>query len=199
MYIVLAIVGVLVLAVVAFFIAMKLFAARMQHYIFAHQLLPAQALYFPAETLVPLVDASGSSQAGREHLLDFWQTAGEGLSGKHLVPSDGLKYQMVVLGHPNSTAFLIELPPPIKKPEAYGVLIVFDAPGLARNNIRHLRYFVLEFHGAKGGMPKAGISEWTPKGDGELEYVDHGECTRPGKKEFAARVQQIIKESGSQP
>ncbi len=199
MYIALIVVGVLAALVAAFFIAAKLFAARMQHYVFAHQLMPAQMFAEPFAVLAPMVDAKGFSKQGREHLLEFWDAAGAGCSGKHLVPSDAVTYKMAVLGHPNSTAFLVELPPPVKKPEAYYVAMVFDSPGLAANRIRHLRYFTLEYHGIKNGTPKTWVSEWKPEEDGGLEYVDHGEGPAPDKKEFLLRVQKIIKASGSQP
>jgi hypothetical protein len=199
MHIILIIVGVLVVCIVVFFIAYKLFSARMQHYQFAHQLLPKQLFAEPVAVLVPMVSATGFSNEGREHLLRFWEAAGQDYSGQHLVASDSLTYSMVVLGHPNSTAFLIELPPPVKKPEAFFTLMVFDAPGLTVGTVRHLRYFTLEFHGNKNGIAKTWLSEWKPKADGNLEYVDHGEGPAPDKGEFMARVQQIIEASGSQP
>jgi hypothetical protein len=33
------------------------------------------------------------------------------------------------------------------KPEACSFLIVFDGPGLCAGQLRHLRYFTLEYHG----------------------------------------------------
>ena len=78
-------------------------------------------------------------------------------------------------------------------------MMVFDAPGLTVGTVRHLRYFTLEYHGAKNGNAKTLLSEWKPKPDGELEYVDHGEGPAPDQNEFMTRVQQIIETSGSQP
>ena len=199
MHIILIILGVIVVCVVALFIAYKLFGARIQHYQFAHRLLPEQLFADPVAVLVPLVSATGFSNEGREHLLRFWEAAGQDCSGNHLVASDSLTYSMTVLGHPNSTAFLIELPPPVKKPEAYYVLIVFDAPGLTCGTVRHLRYFVLQYDGQKNGTPKTSMCEWKPKADGKLEYVSLGEGPPPDKGEFMTRVQQIIETSGSQP
>ena len=171
----------------------------MQHYVFAHQLLPKQMFAEPFAVLAPMIDEKGFSKQGRDHLIQFWEAAGEGFSGKHLVPSDALTYRMVLTPHPNTTMFLVELPPPVKKPEAYYVAMVFNAPGLACNKLRHLRYFTLEYHGIKNGTPMTVVSEWKPKDDGELDYEDHGAGPAPDKKEFLKRVQKIVKQSGSQP
>ena len=93
-----------------------MFSARQQHYQFAHQLLPKHLFAEPAAVLIPMVSASGFSEEGRAHLLQFWEAAGEGYSGAHLVSSDALTYSMQVLGHPNSTAFLDRTPSTCQKP-----------------------------------------------------------------------------------
>jgi len=132
-------------------------------------------------------------------LLRFWEAAGEGHSAKDRVASDSLTYSMEVLGHPNSTAFFVTLPPPVKKTEAHFVLMVFDAPGLSCGTVRHLRYFVLEHYGQENGTPKTQLGEWIAKENGGLKFEDHGAGTSPEKEAFMARVQQIIEASGSQP
>jgi hypothetical protein len=189
------ILGVLVLAAVAWIIGFIFFRARMQHYIFAHQWLPSQMFSDPVTVLGALASATGSSEEGRTALRAFWEAAGEGQSGKDVVPSDALTYSTEVLGHPNSTAYLVTLPPPVKKTEAHFALMVFDAPGLCCGTLRQLRYFVLEHYGPS----KTQLGEWTPKDDGSLKYADHGTGTSPDRESFLARVQQIIVESGSQP
>ena len=199
MHIILIILGVIVVCVVAFFIACKFMLARLQHHQFAHQVLPKALFADPSAVLVPLVSATGSSAEGREHLLRFWEAAGEDASENHKVSPDSLTYSMVVLGHPNSTAFLIELPPPVKKPEAFMVLIVFDAPGLTCGTLRHLRYFALQYDTDKNAPHKTWLCEWKPQENGKLEYVDLGAGPPPEKSAFMARVQQIIETSGSQP
>jgi len=136
--------GVLVVCAIAWLIAFIFYRARMQHYIFAHQLLPSQMFAKPFAVLAPMVSPTGLSPEGREHLLRFWEAAGEGQTGKDLVSPDSLTYSMEVLGHPNSTAFLVQLPGPAKKTEAHFALLVFDAPGLCYDAVRHLHYFVLE-------------------------------------------------------
>jgi len=193
------VVGVLVLLAALWVLGLIFYRARMQHYIFVHQLLPSAMFAQPVEVLAPMVSPTGFSPEGRGHLLRFWEAAGEGHSGKDLVGPDDLTYSMEVLGHPNSTAFLVTLPPPIKKTEAHFALMVFDSPGLCCDAVRHLRYFVLEHYGQKNGMAKTQLGEWTPKGDGGLKYVDHGPSTPPDKASFMARVQEIIETSGSQP
>lgn len=196
---IIVILALLVVAVVIFIIAFIKYRARMQHYTFAHQYLPKQMFAEPYGVLVPMVDKTGFSAAGLEHLRLFWEAAGEGFGGKDLVSSDALTYSMVVLGDPNSTAFLIELPPPEKKTEAHFVLMVFDAAGLCCNAVRHLRYFVLENYGEKDGAPKTQLGEWVRKADGSLKYADHGAGPLPTKQDFMWSVQKIIEESGSQP
>lgn len=189
------ILGVVVLAAVAWVIGFIFFRARMQHYIFAHQLLPTQMFTEPFAVLTPMVSPTGFSPEGREHLLRIWEAAGEGQTDKDLVSPDALTYSMEVLGHPNSTAFFVTMPPPAKKTEAHFALMVFDAPGLCCDAVRHLRYFVLEHYGPS----KTQLSEWTPKEDGSLKHVDHGTGTPPDKASLMARVQEIIEQSGSQP
>lgn len=191
--------GVLVACVVGWFIAFLRYRARMQHYIFAHQLLPSQMFAEPAAVLAPMVSPTGFSSEGRDHLLRFWEAAGEGQTGGDLASPDALTYSMEVLGHPNSTAFFVELPPPEKKTEAHFALMVFDAPGLCHSTVRHLRYFVLEHYGQQNGAPKTQLGEWTSKDDGSLKYADHGAGPPPEKEAFMARVQEIIEASGSQP
>jgi hypothetical protein len=193
------ILGLLVVCAGAWLIGFIFYRARMQHYVFAHQLLPSQMFAEPVAVLVPMVSATGFSPEGREHLLRFWEAAGEGRTGKDLVSPDALTYSMEVLGHPNSTAFFVTLPPPEKTTEAHFALMVFDAPGLCFDAVRHLRYFVLEHYGQKNGIPRTQLSEWTPKEDGSLKHVDHGTDTPPDKASFMAKVQQIIELSGSQP
>ena len=191
--------GFLIVCATAWVIGFIFYRARMQHYVFAHQSLPSQMFAEPVAVLVPMVSPTGFSPEGREHLLRFWEAAGEGHTDKDLVAPDELTYSMEVLGHPNSTAFFVTLPPPVKKTEAHFALMVFDAPGLCFGAVRHLRYFVLEHYGQKDGRPKTQLSEWTPRKDGSLKHFDHGTGTPPDKASFMARVQQIIETSGSQP
>ena len=191
--------GVIVVAAIAWLIGFIFFRARMQHYIFAHQWLPSQMFADPVTVLGVLASATGSSVEGRAALRAFWEAAGEGQSGQDVVSPDALTYSTEVIGHPNSTAYLVALPPPVKKTEAHFALMVFDAPGLCCGTVRHLRYFVLEHYGQSNGSPKTQLGEWTPKEDGCLKYADHGTGTPPDRESFLARVQQIIETSGSQP
>lgn len=191
--------GVLLLLALRWFIRAMRHRARMQHYIFAHQLLPSQMFAQPESVLLPMISEKGFCPEGREHLLQFWQAAGENLSERDLVSHEGLTYSVEVLGHPNSTAYLVELPQPKMKPEAYFALMVFDAPGLCCGTIRQLRYFVLEHWGEENGLPKTHLGEWVPKDNGSLKYVSHGSDIPPEKDMLMAKVEQIIQSSGSQP
>src|SRR5436190_2198872 len=179
MKIAIIVVLVLVVAVVAFIIIARRGLARMQHYQFAHDVLPTQLFADPASVIVPLIAPDSSSPGGRELLLGLWEAAGQTSRDGIVVRSDGLDYTTDIFGHPNSTACLIQLPPPLKKPEAYFAAIVFDGPGLAVGTPRQLRYFVLEYHGEKNGAPKTLVGEWSPKEDGKLQYSGHGSDTPP--------------------
>ncbi len=191
--------GVLFLLALLWVINFVRYRARMQHYIFAHQLLPSQMFTDPAAVLVPMISENGFCPEGREHLLRFWEAAGENLGERDSVSSEALTYSVEVLGHPNSTAYFVELPKPEMKTEAYFALMVFDGPGLCCGTLRQLRYFVLEYHGEKNGVPKTHLGEWIPRGNGDMKYVSHGDDTTPEKNILMAKVEQIIHTSGSQP
>jgi hypothetical protein len=190
---------VVIVAVVAFIAVARRSLARMQHYQFAHDVLPTQLFADPASVIIPLIAPESANPGGRDFLLELWEAAGQTAGDGILVPPDGLDYSTDVFGHPNSTACLIRLPPPLKKPEAYFAAIVFDGPGLAVGTPRQLRYFVLEHHGEKNGSPKTLVGEWSPKGEGKLTYASHGSDTPPDLAAFVSRVRQIIETSGSQP
>jgi hypothetical protein len=198
MFIVYIVVGLLAVFATIWLLALLFCRARMQHYVFAHQLLPSTLFANPNPLLVPLVSEQGSSRAGRDHLLKIWQAAAEGLPEQDHVSGESLAYSMEVLGHPNSTAFFIQLPKPERKTEAHFVLIVFDAPGLCVGKLRQLRYFVLEHYGEADGAAKTNLGEWVKKGDG-LKFANHGKGPPPDKAAFLAAVQNVVKESGSQP
>jgi hypothetical protein len=190
---------VLVLAVVIFIIIARRGLARMQHYQFAHDVLPTQLFADPASVIIPLIAPDSTSPGGRDSLLALWEAAGQTSGDGIVVPPDGLDYTTDVFGHPNSTACLIQLPQPLKKPEAYFAAIVFDGPGLAVGTPRQLRYFILEHHGDKNGTPKTLVGEWSLKDNGKLKYSDHGSDTPPDMAAFTSRVREIIETSGSMP
>jgi hypothetical protein len=199
MKIALIVASVLIFAVVAFVIIARRGLARMQHYQFAHDVLPTQLFFDPASVIMPLIAPETTNPGGRDFLLTLWQAAGETSQDGIVVPADGLDYTTDVFGHPNSTACLIQLPPPLQKPEAYFAAIIFDGPGLAVGAPRQLRYFVLEYHGDNNGVPKTLVGEWTPKGDSKLKYSEHGSGTPPDLSAFANKVRQILETSGSMP
>lgn len=199
MRIALIVVLVLVVLVVAFIIVARRGLARMQHYSFAHDVLPTQLFAAPTSVIIPLIAPETTKPGGRNLLLTLWEAAGQCSQDGIVVPPDGLDYTTDVFGHPNSTACLIQLPPPLKKPEAYFAAIIFDGPGLAVGAPRQLRYFVLEHHGDNNGAPKTLIGEWTPKGDNKLKYSEHGSGTPPDLAAFTNKVRQIIETSGSMP
>ena len=190
---------VLVVAVVAFMIIARRGLAWMQHYHFAHEVLPAQLFADPASVILPLVAPNSSSPGGRDFLLHLWESAGQPSGDGTAVPPDGLDYTTDVFGHPNSTVCLIQLPKPSKKPEAYFAAIVFDGPGLAAGTPRQLRYFVLEHNGTKDGKPETLVAEWISAANGKLTHSEHGSDTPPDIAAFTSRVRQIIETSGSQP
>ncbi len=74
---------VLVVAFVAFIIIARRGMARMQHYQFAHDVLPTQLFADPASVILPLIAPDSTSPGGRDFLLALWdaagQTAGDGI------------------------------------------------------------------------------------------------------------------------
>lgn len=172
---------------------------RMQHYAFAHVVLPYELFLSTDSIIFPLIKLDSSQNPdGRDFLVSLWDLAGKP-AGYGVVPPDGLDYTIEVFSHPNSTAFLIQLPMPMKKPEAYFAAIVCDLPGLATGKPRQLRYFVLEYHGEKNGAPKTLLGEWMRARNGGLKYAAHGSNTPPDMASFQRKVQEIIAASDSMP
>src|SRR5438477_463763 len=97
---------VLVVAVVAFIMIARRGLARMQHYQFAHEVLPTQLFADPASVIIPLVSPASGSPGGRDFLLQLWEATGQTAGDGIVVPPDGLDYATEVFGNPNSTACL---------------------------------------------------------------------------------------------
>jgi hypothetical protein len=185
----------LVVLVIAFIFVARRGLARMQHYQFAHDLLPSELFANPASVILPLIAPDSATPGGRDMLLALWEEAGRRSGDGIVVPPDGLDYTTDVFGHPNATACLIQLPPPLKKPEAYFAAIIFDGPGLAVGAPRQLRYLVLEHHGDNNGTPRTLVGEWSAKDNGKLTYSEHGTGIAPDMTSFAARVREIVEKT----
>lgn len=186
----LVVILVLVISLVALILIVSRSVARMQHYQFAHNLLPNELFRDPDSVLMSLIGPNG-----RDFLLHLWEVAGETYGDGRVVTPDGLALTHEVFGHPNSTACFVHLPKPLKKPEAYFAAIVFDGPGWAVGTPRQLRYFVLEYHGEQNGIPRTLLGEWIRKGEGKLRYADHGSDTPPNVEAFVKRLGEIIESS----
>jgi hypothetical protein len=168
---------------------------RMQHYMFAHDVVP-QAIFNDPIGCLPLLLSNGRSSAKQSELLTtWWQQAKQSAPFAAEIPVEEISFRTEVLGHPNATAFIIEMPPPEKKREAAAIIVVADGPGLAVGKMRHLRYFALEFDGSG----RASIGEWFQKSPGKLSYREHGGGHSVDVDAFVKAVHRIVEVDGSMP
>jgi hypothetical protein len=163
---------------------------RIQHYVFAHKLLPQTFFENPVGVVMPLIiSATDRSKPDAAELLKaLWQDSNVE-AGAQPIEWDPSAFEVTVLSHPNNTVAVIPLPPPLHKAEAHYVAMVFDGPGMAAGNIRQLRYFALEHSG--GDVPKTFLSEWSP-GDDELKYEIHFEDVEPTVAAFLEKIESLL-------
>ena len=177
---------------VVVFVMLRRNSPRMHHYQFAHVILPKLLFEDPASVIIPLItDSEEIEPRGRDYLLNIWDFAGTHTPDGRVVAADGLSHCSEVLGSPNTTVIFITMPPPELKPEAYFAAIAFDGPGLALGTPRLLRYFVLEYHGAKDGEPLTVVGEWQESA-GQPLYTNHGPVTQADHASFRQRVRELI-------
>src|SRR6187455_2306987 len=93
-----------IVVIVALFIFFRRRMPRMQHYAFAHEVLPSRLFANPESVIIPLIAPQSFSPGGRELLLALWNEAGEASTDPTLLSPDGLDYTSDVFDHPNSTA-----------------------------------------------------------------------------------------------
>lgn len=168
---------------------------RMQHYMFAHDIAPRAILSDPVAFLPQLL-SDGRSVASKNKLLAaWWAEAKQSAPIGRDIPIEQMQYWTEVLGHPNTTAFIIEMPKIEKPAEAIAVLAVGDGPGIARGKSRLTRYFTLEAR--KNG--NASISEWVYNGTDKLEYREHVKLCSRDVSGFIKAVQEILHLDGSMP
>jgi hypothetical protein len=168
---------------------------RMQHYMFAHDVVPRAVLADPVACLPHLL-LNGLSVATKNQLLvGWWDEAKQSAPLGAGIPLEQMKYRTEVLGHPNATAFVIEMPPVAKPREAIAIVVVADGPGLAAGKLRLTRYFTLEAN--KAG--DASISEWVQKAPGKLGYREHVKHCGRDIGAFLESVQNIVHADGSMP
>ena len=164
---------------------------RIQHYVFAHKLLPQTFFENPVGVIMPLIiSATDRSKPEAVELLNaLWQDSNVE-AGAQPIDWDPSAFEVTVLSHPNNTVAVIPLPPPLHKAEAHYVAMVFDGPGMAAGNIRQLRYFTLEHSG--GDVPKTFLSEWSAGKSDDLEYEVHFEDVEPNVATFLEKIETLL-------
>lgn len=167
---------------------------RIQHYVFAHKLLPRTLFDDPVGVVMPLVVTATdrSKPEGVELLRALWNEADVEREPHPVIEWDPSGYKVTCLSHPNNMVIVIPLPEPLHKAEAYYAVMVVDSPGMAVGHIRQLRYFVLEHLGMRGGLHKTYLSEWSPKGPEELEYKIHFENVQPTVPEVLSKIESLL-------
>lgn len=168
---------------------------RMQHYMFAHDVAPRAILSDPAACLPRLLSNGRSNASANPLLVRWWAEAKESSPIGDGIRLEQMQFRTEVLGHPNVTAFVIEMPPVAKPREAVAIAIVADGPGLAVGKPRITRYFALEAN--RSG--DASISEWVQRKPGKLEYREHVKRCERDVNGFLKLVQGIIQADGSMP
>jgi hypothetical protein len=187
----LGIVAVLALAAV-FFLRNQ---PRMQHYMFAHDVVPRAVLADPVSFLPHLLSNGRTKATESQLLVRWWAEAKQSAPLSAEIPLEEMQYRTEVLGHPNATAFVIEMPQVAKSREAVAIAVVADGPGLAVGEPRLTRYFTLE----AGGNGDASISEWVQKTPGKLQYHQHVKGCGRGVEAFLLALQDLVQSDGSMP
>jgi hypothetical protein len=176
-YVGLAVLGVLVLAIVVLkFVVFPAYVRkhkpRLQFYMFVHRLLPELVFADAAGVVMPLVASATkrSDPQGVEMLRRIWAEADMSADPADKVAWDPKGFDVTVLENsPRTMVVVLPMPEPIKRAEAYHVVIAVDSVSMAVGEPTLLRYFVMELMSEKDGVKKTCLSEWR-KGDGELKY-----------------------------
>lgn len=162
---------------------------RLHHYLFAQGFLPNVALSKPDEVLSVLLSPTGQSVEGTSFLTKLWMKASEGLPDKQHLPAEGLTYEMAVLHSPRSAVYVVQLPSPLRPPEAYFAAITFDSVAFAAGSPPNVRYFTLER--SFGGLHVIGESRIAA--NGELEHINHDEeCSGTNKESFLNALREVV-------
>jgi hypothetical protein len=187
----LGVVAVVAIAIVFFFRSQP----RMQHYMFAHVVAPRAILADPVACLPQLL-SDGRTVATKNNLLaEWWTEAKQSAPLGTDIPLKQMRYRTEVLGHPNATAFVIEMPPVAKPKEAVAIAVVADGPGLAAGKPRLVRYFALEASSNDNAL----IGEWVQKAPGKLSYRVHEKNCERNVDAFLQSLQGIVQADGSMP
>jgi hypothetical protein len=156
-------------------------AARKQHYLFAHRLLPEMAYKDPAQ----FYKVVGSS-AGNRYLQTLWKKTAAVIQ-QPSIETDQLFVQ--VLG---KRLAVIEFPSPIEAPESHFAAMA-SIPGKKRfgflpGPLKHY-YFLLDFAAPakKDNRPKTNLARL----DKELYQFDLGPGPEPNREAF---IQAVVKE-----
>ena len=180
----------LLLALAAgFVLVMYLKRARAQHYVFAHTGLPTQFFHHSKDLLDPLFAETAAVNAAC--LRQYWLDLDGGIMNDHdRVGPAGLSHQFFPWNQ-RTHAFLVTLPQPAVKPEAYFALMLFDKDDQTVEGYSNQRYFVLEYHGLKNQHAETLIGEWSPKDGENFNYQNHDKNVQPTTDAFIAAVRRI--------
>ncbi|GAB4215388.1 MAG: hypothetical protein OHK0022_55240 [Roseiflexaceae bacterium] len=156
---------------------------RIQHYSFAHRLLPALAWQDP-ERLREALSGAGCQQL----LLRIWRDIGSKLPQRERIEPHGLAAEL--RSHGAFQIVLITLPPPVAITETYFVAYVFGPhPGAAMP----VRYFTLEeSFSFIAHHSRTVLGEWTP----DNSHHNLGDGPEPELDAFYSRICQEIEGLG---
>jgi hypothetical protein len=162
---------------------------------FAHVVVPRAILADPVACLPQLLSNGHSVATKNDLLADWWAEAKQSAPLGADIPLKQMRYNTEVLGHPNATVFVIEMPPVAKPKEAVAIAVVADGPGLAAGKPRLVRYFALE----ASRNSEALIGEWVQKAPGKLHYRVHEKGCERNVDTFLQSLQSIVQADGSMP
>jgi hypothetical protein len=160
---------------------------RVQHYLFAHRVLPG--LVWEGDALLGIL----ANPENQDFLTGLWESIPADPSfaemaaaigppqnerATEVVPSDGLGYAAHWLGDEH-LAFLVTLPPPAFPPEAHHVVLL-TSPSI--------RYLTVERTADRGAGPGAILGEWTDEG----VHRSFGVTLAPGPEETLRAVCQLL-------
>lgn len=162
--------------------------SRRQHYIFAHQMLPALLEEDRKQILGSLLMAERD-----EFLRDVWDYVGEQLDGsdERNTPFEPVGLSAQVIENSPYATFIIQLPQPERALEAFFAGIVFGPfTGLSAETAGTVpyRYFTLELAlGGDENLAQTMFCEWR---DGS--HLNMGEGPPPETEPFFAAIQQVL-------
>ena len=160
----------------------------MQHYLFAHVLLPGELFAEPGLFLETLLSPTGRRPEGARFLTQVWAEAGVQATDRVTVSAEGLDYSSELLGTPRAMVYLVRLPTPQRIAEAHFVAVVFDSIAYMAEEDAAPRYFTLECSKPETATV---LGEWRVT-RGEREYIEHGPGPQAEPHAFLAALTRVL-------